>query len=142
MKHILSLILTFTLAFFSYTAQSEESQLAGLSAWQNQYGSTFTINTISPTGELTGSYVNRAPNTGCQNIAYDAVGYVYANLISWSVNWNNAQANCMSITGWTGFYANGAITTDWNLVYNNQIQQGKDVFKQIAAKSFKGLVTK
>lgn len=44
-------------------------------------------------------------------------GWLEGNLISWSVRWKNANADCKSITNWTGYVASGKIFTDWDLVY-------------------------
>ena len=125
---------------FSFSGAASATDLAGqaVSVWQNQSGSTFSINAIDPTsGQLTGTYINRASGTGCQNTPFAATGYILNNVISWSVRWSNNYANCNSVTGWSGYYANGEITTDWNLAYSSGpgIQQGSDTFKQVKQKT-------
>ena len=120
---------------FALALDAQMQPLQSLSAWTNQSGSTLYIDNISPTGQIAGHYINRAQGYGCQNTSYPATGWVYGSAITFTVNWMNAAASCNSITSWTGFYNQGAITTLWQLVINgststSQIIQGGDVFKQ------------
>lgn len=112
-----------------------QEPLTALSTWENTRGSILTIEAIdSATGALTGSYVNNAAGYGCQGTEYPATGWVYDDEISFSVRWANASADCKSITAWAGYYANGRILTDWNLVAIDpatgqpDITQGSDTF--------------
>jgi hypothetical protein len=135
-----------TLLLLTNAFSVSAAELTALSTWQNQSGSTFAINSVDPsTGLLTGTYINRASGTGCQNTPYQAVGYLTGgNLLSWSVQWINGQANCNSVTGWTGYYQNGQITTKWNLAYftssSGAIQSGADVFTRVSQKSTMSLI--
>lgn len=129
-------------------AQDPQKQgLRALSAWTNQSGSTLYIDSVAPSGQLTGSYINRAQGFGCQNTAYPVTGWVYGTAITFTVLWENAVESCNSITSWTGFYFQGAITTLWQLVMNGststgQIVQGSDVFKPTTQKKSPSLRNK
>ena len=104
------------------SAFADEQALQSLSVWQNQNGSTLTIDSVDPaTGQMTGSYINNASGYSCQGTPYPITGYVYDNHIGWVVRWSNASEDCQAITSWTGYYASEVITTDWNLVYGTQI---------------------
>jgi len=129
-----------TILFINYGAMAAEQSLEALSVWKNQSGSTFTINSINPTtGQLSGVYINNASGYSCAGTPYAATGYAYNNIISWSVLWSNAYENCQSITGWTGYVnSSGAIKTVWELVYNNQISTGNDVFNYVSQVTTKG----
>ncbi len=116
-----------------------------LSAWTNQSGSTLSIDTVNPNGQLTGHYVNRAAGYECQNIAYPVTGWIYNNSITFTTIWKSSIESCNSITSWTGFYYQGKISTLWQLVINgstntNQILQGTDVFTPNAALEKKSLL--
>ena len=112
---------------------SQVSQLAG--SWQNQSGSTMTLN-FDTNGGVTGYYVNRAAGTGCQNSYYPLVGRYNSNYISFSVSWSNSVETCNSATAWAGYFyfSNGEsqIVTDWNLAYQGAsgpaIESGSDTF--------------
>ncbi|MXN63414.1 hypothetical protein GR183_00725 [Stappia sp. GBMRC 2046] len=130
------------LVFFcvSSVAMADGASLTALSVWENQRGSKLTIETIDPTtGVLTGNYINNAAGYGCIGSPYRVVGYVYGNLIGWSVRWSNAHEDCQSITSWTGYYQNGTITTQWELVYGTQINDGADMFTSVAKRELQGL---
>lgn len=131
------------LLIFAGTASAAD--LESLSGWQNQSGSTFSIDTYDPSsGLFSGSYINRAQGTGCQNTPYGVTGYILGNIISWSVRWQNAYQNCSSATGWTGYYANGVITTNWNLAYQTSggyaIAKGTDTFTRVTQTKSKFLM--
>ncbi len=111
-------------------------------SWQNQSGSTMTIN-IDTSGNVTGHYINRASGTGCQGTPYVLNGRVNGNFIAFSVAWSNATANCNSVTGWAGYAqavgSNVEIVTNWNLAYQggsgSQIGQGSDTFTYVPQSS-------
>lgn len=121
-----ALLLTFTNASATETASLQKN--LGGSSWVNEYGSVFTVTSVSSSGQITGNYVNNARGFGCQGTEYPVTGWVLENAISFTVIWNNATENCHSVTGWTGYYANNAITTNWNLATNTSISTGKDTF--------------
>nr|7OUQ_A Chain A, wilavidin [Gammaproteobacteria bacterium]7OUQ_B Chain B, wilavidin [Gammaproteobacteria bacterium]7OUR_A Chain A, wilavidin [Gammaproteobacteria bacterium]7OUR_B Chain B, wilavidin [Gammaproteobacteria bacterium]7OUR_C Chain C, wilavidin [Gammaproteobacteria bacterium]7OUR_D Chain D, wilavidin [Gammaproteobacteria bacterium]7OUR_E Chain E, wilavidin [Gammaproteobacteria bacterium]7OUR_F Chain F, wilavidin [Gammaproteobacteria bacterium] len=115
-----------------------------LSAWTNQSGSTLYIQSVDPSGSLSGYYINRAAGYGCQNTPYPVTGWVYGTAITFTVLWENATESCNSITAWTGFYYQGQITTLWQLVINGststgQIISGEDIFKPSQQKKSKTL---
>ena len=106
------------------------------SAWDNQSGSTLTINSISSTGLITGTYTNRASGYGCQNIPYPVTGWAYGTAITFNTIWQNASASCSSITAWTGFLYQGKMSTLWSLTIDGsystaQIIPGNDTFRQV-----------
>lgn len=107
------------------------------STWQNQSGSTLSIEDVDSEGLITGYYINRASGFGCQNTPYPVTGWVLpgTNTITFTVKWENTTQNCQSLTAWTGFFsADGqTITTLWQLVVNGttstgQILKGSDTF--------------
>jgi len=131
----------------AFAQDLQKQGLRALSAWTNQSGSTLYIDAVAPSGQLTGSYINRAQGFGCQNTAYPVTGWVYGTAITFTVLWENAVESCNSITSWTGFYFQGTITTLWQLVINGstspqQIAQGSDVFQPTAQKKSPSLRSK
>mgnify|MGYP006099868329 CR=1 FL=1 len=117
------------------------------SAWDNQSGSILTINSISSTGLITGTYTNSASGYGCQNIAYPVTGWAYGTAISFNAIWQNASESCNSITAWTGFLYQEKISTLWSLTINGssstaQIIRGNDTFKQVRKVVNKSLILK
>lgn len=140
MPRLSSLALIAAFSCVSTIVAAEESSLTALSVWENQRGSKLTIQTIDPaSGLLTGNYINNAAGYGCIGSPYPVVGYVYGNVISWSVRWSNAQQDCQSITAWTGYYQNGKISTEWELVYGDQIGGGSDTFSRVVKTEIKSL---
>ena len=109
------------------------SQLAAGISWVNEYGSVLTYS-VGSGGQISGTYVNNAPNTGCQGTAYPVTGWVASYTIAWSVIWSNSFENCNSMTAWAGYYdtSSGTIQTMWSLAYSvgsgGTISTGKDVF--------------
>lgn len=113
--------------------------------WQNEYGSTLHIESVSPTGQITGYYINKAPGFSCQNTPYAVTGWTYSNTITFSVRWDNTSQNCNSQTAWTGFVSQGKIITLWQLVTTsmtnpNQILKGEDIFT-LVSKSVTDMIT-
>jgi hypothetical protein len=119
-------------------ADEGSSFLASSSSWINQSGSTMTL-VFGSGGSVTGSYINNAAGFACQGTPYPIAGWVLGNFISIAVAWNNAYANCNSVTGWTGYAVQDggsvAIMTNWNLAYQGAsgpaIMAGQDVFKPL-----------
>jgi len=127
-------------------AQSSQPGMTGPSAWMNERGSTLYIESVSPSGQLTGFYVNRAQGFNCQNTPYPVTGWVLGTAITFAVLWQNSAESCNSLTAWTGFYntSTNAIVTLWQLVVNgttskDQILQGQDTFTQFAQKRLKSM---
>ena len=132
------LICFFISLLFSAGCASEPQGLQALSSWTNQSGSTLTINSIDQNGLLSGTYINREQGYGCQNIAYPVTGWVYGTAITFTTLWQSSSESCNSITAWTGFYYQGAISTLWQLSVNgssstSQIIQGSDTFSPATA---------
>lgn len=113
-----------------------------IAAWTNQRGSTLYIDAVAPNGQISGQYVNRASGSGCQNTPYPVIGWLYGTAITFTVKWQNSSQSCNSITSWAGFFANGRINTQWELVVNGstQIQRGSDVFTPVAPVEHKSLM--
>ena len=123
-------------------AQETDKAFHALSAWTNQRGSTLYIQGIDPSGLVSGYYVNRAQGYGCQDTPYMATGWVYGTAITFSVKWENAAESCHSMTSWTGFYAQGVITTRWQLIRDgvtnkDHMIQGEDIFRPVQQKQSK-----
>ena len=119
---------------YSNEMKSDPIGLTASSAWTNQDGSTLYINSVGSNGQITGTYINRAPGYSCQNISYPVTGWIYGTAITFTTIWQSSTESCNSITAWTGFYYNGEIATLWQLTINgststSQIIQGSDVFK-------------
>ncbi|HUX30736.1 MAG TPA: avidin/streptavidin family protein [Thiobacillus sp.] len=138
------LVVIFSLSISSFARADQVKEVQSLSSWTNQSGSTLYINNIGNNGLLTGTYINRAPGYGCQNIAYPVTGWVYGTAITFTTIWQSTES-CNSITGWTGFLYNGQIQTLWQLVINGssstkQILQGADTFTWKANKTHKSLM--
>ncbi|MGR6036117.1 MAG: avidin/streptavidin family protein [Candidatus Nitrosoglobus sp.] len=115
---------------------TQQQAVSSLSTWTNQSGSTLHIKSIDSKGQITGYYINRAKDYGCQDTPYPVTGWVYETAITFTVKWKNATESCNSITSWTGFYYQGVITTLWQLVPDGakstgEIKQGGDIFKRV-----------
>jgi len=147
LRVILIFVISVLWANTALALDAQKQAIQTLSAWTNQSGSTLYIDSVSSTGQIAGHYINRAAGYGCQNTAYPATGWIYGTAITFTVNWENAEESCNSITSWTGFYNQGVITTLWQLVVNgststSQIIQGEDVFKATEQKKSKSLKLK
>lgn len=132
------------LALAPIAAAEEAAALTALSSWTNQNGSTLYIDNIGSNGQLTGTYINRAPGYRCQNIPYPVTGWVYGTAITFTVNWKSSVESCNSISAWTGFLYQGQIQTLWQLVLNDssstsQIEKGTDTFRPNATLEHKTL---
>jgi Avidin family len=130
---------------FAMADGSAPKSVESLSAWTNQSGSTLYIDAVSPDGQITGHYINRAQGFGCQNIVYPATGWVYGSSITFTVKWQSTTQSCNSITSWTGFFNAGKIDTLWQLVINgstntSQIRKGSDVFTYTPTVEHKSLL--
>jgi hypothetical protein len=126
-------------------AQTATAAVSALSAWTNQSGSTLYIDSVDPSGKLTGHYINRAAGYGCQNISYPVTGWIYGTAITFTTIWQSSTESCNSITAWTGFYYNGKISTLWQLAINGststqQIIQGSDVFTSTSTTTRQSLI--
>lgn len=150
-KTIIALCVTVFMGLTSFSVQAQTEfpvNLEAMSSWVNQRGSIFTIDSYdTKTGLLTGVFINKASGYSCQNTPYNVTGYIHGNAITFTVNWNNAIESCNSITAWTGFYASGVITTEWQLVINGstkptQIVKGSDSFSQVSMIQNKSLLKK
>lgn len=132
----IAMIMTPAIAICDEAGIAESSSLAGMSGWTNQSGSTMSIS-VDPSGQVNGTYINRASGYGCQNTPYPVTGWIVGTSISFTVRWDNQYENCNSVTGWTGFYntATGQIDTLWNLAVSGstnpgQIISGSDTFSR------------
>lgn len=146
MKNLFFIVFLFSIVI-PVASADKGNELQALSAWTNQSGSTLFIDSISANGQLTGTYVNRAPGYQCQNSPYPVTGWVYGTAITFTTIWKNSSESCNSITAWTGFYYQGQIKTLWQLVINgstntNQIIQGEDTFSPATARSYNSLLSK
>ena len=111
----------------------------GESTWVNQAGSTLHIENIDSKGKITGIYINRAVGFGCKDTPYPVTGWVWQDMVSFTVKWENTAEKCNSITTWTGFYHEGKLNTLWQMILvgttnKNQIIKGEDVFKRVNQK--------
>ena len=147
MKNVHILFFAFVVILLSnYTLGQDENEIleAG-SIWINQSGSIMCIQGVDPNGMLSGYYINREQGYACQNTQFPLTGWVYGNAITFTVIWDNSTETCNSITSWTGFYYNGAITTLWQLVVAgstnvNQIIKGQDTFTPGTQKANESLI--
>lgn len=115
-------------------AQQQPSSPA-VGAWTNQSGSTLHIEAISPTGMVTGHYINRAAGFACQNTVYPVTGWLNGTAITFSVTWTNATQSCNSVTGWTGSFDSGftTLSTNWVISRNGsaELTTGQSVFTRV-----------
>lgn len=132
----------FLLLSFSVNAENASNWLKPFSSWGNELGSTLYIDNVSQNGLIKGSYINMAQGTHCKNKTYPVTGWVYGDEVTFSVKWENPAESCQSVTGWTGYYSEGKITTKWFLAYGKMIEKGKDVFTQIFPIINKSLIQK
>jgi hypothetical protein len=109
----------------------------GESAWQNKEGSQLFIEKIDSDGKITGYFVNHAPHYPCANTPYPVTGWIMegANILTFTVKWENTFQNCMALTSWTGYASKDGmtITTLWQFVKNGssdvkEIVKGEDIF--------------
>lgn len=104
-------------------------------AWTNQSGSTLHIEAISPTGMVTGHYINRAAGFACQDTAYPVTGWLSGTSITFSVIWTNSTQSCSSVTGWTGSFDSGftTLSTNWVISRNGsaELTTGQSVFTRL-----------
>ena len=140
-------ILAITLVFNSTTYADSITSIPVPSAWDNQSGSTLTINAIDSTGKISGTYINRATGYSCQDIAYPVTGWAYGKAITFTTIWQSAAESCNSITAWTGFLYKGEISTLWSLSINGstttaQIFRGTDTFWETQKVTNKSLIPK
>ena len=130
------LILFISLSFSAGSYANSVSSIPAPSIWENQGGSTLTIDFISNTGLITGTYINRESDYACRNIPYPVTGWAYGTAISFATIWQSTLASCNSITAWTGFLYKGQISSLWSLTINgtssaSQIIRGNDTFERI-----------
>jgi len=130
------LILFISLSFSAGSYANSVSSIPAPSIWENQGGSTLTIDSISNTGLITGTYINRESDYACRNIPYPVTGWAYGTAISFATIWQSTLASCNSITAWTGFLYKGQISSLWSLTINgtssaSQIIRGNDTFERI-----------
>ena len=130
------LILFISLSFSAGSYANSVSSIPAPSIWENQGGSTLTIDFISNTGLITGTYINRESDYACRNIPYPVTGWAYGTAISFATIWKSTLASCNSITAWTGFLYKGQISSLWSLTINgtssaSQIIRGNDTFERI-----------
>jgi hypothetical protein len=146
-KLIHALLMFIALAAPAFAHAQGADQVQAGSAWVNQLGSVLHIDSVGSNGQLTGTYVNKAPGFRCQGTPYPVAGWVYGTAITFTTRWQNPSESCNSITSWTGFYSQGQIKTLWQLVVNGssntgQILQGSDVFTPVTHKKNESLMMK
>ena len=136
-KHLISrFTVTLPTIALLLSLPAQAQNLNALTVWQNQSGSTFSLDAYNPqTGALTGTYINRSAGYSCIGTPYPAVGWILGSAITWTVIWNNSYQNCDSVTGWSGFYSNNTITTKWVLSTQTSNIAGNDVFTWMAKKN-------
>ena len=140
-------ILVVSLLFSTVSQADSGVGIPTPSAWDNQSGSTLTINSIDSTGLITGTYINRAPGYDCQNIAYPVTGWAYGTAITFNTIWQSGSESCNSITAWTGFLYSGKLSMLWSLTINgssstSQILRGNDTFRQVRKLTNRSLIMK
>lgn len=140
-KNLASIILLSVFTLPAFAAKPDCANPIG--SWENQLGSTLTINSVDPnTGLVTGTYQSPSGTTGEQfpligwtNKAPVQPGKDNATLVSFSVRWGSYG----SITSWSGLCReeNGLATIQalWHLARSNSqyvwdhVLTGNDVFK-------------
>jgi len=140
-------ILTVSLMFTAASYADSITSIPTPSAWDNQSGSTLTINSIGSSGLITGTYVSRATDYACQNISYPVTGWAYGTAITFNTIWQSASESCNSITAWTGFLYQTEMSTLWSLTISgstntSEIVRDTDTFKQIKKLTEESLIMK
>ncbi len=135
---------TAVLAALLHAGMARAQSIKAGTTWINQFESTLTIDTLNPeTGALKGMYISRL-GQHCVGTKHEAVGWVDADRIVFSVRWKTAAADCKSITSWAGYFINGKIVAFWDLVYvsgvdgANFVHRGTDIFEPCLAGKPKG----
>lgn len=119
--------------------QSNTSILVG--TWENELGSTMTINSVSPDGEVRGSYETAVSASGCAKGTFPLVGRTNLPSFGFVVSWTNTLSRCSSVTAWSGqlqtLGGQDQLVTTWLLtaqtVPRNNWQSttvNKDIFKR------------
>lgn len=89
--------------------QTQQTQIKAhklVGTWSNESGSTMTIDSVSPDGEVRGSYktaVSAVSADKC-NIteSFPLVGRADLPSLGFVVSWKNNLSNCSSVTAWSG----------------------------------------
>ena len=125
--------LTRLVACVALTGRAEAQQsLTAPTVWVNELGSVMTINSISETGLVSGTYVTAA---GCgAGVTRPLTGWSNLWAFTFTVNWQG----CESLTSWTGNVGTSGtgaleIVTLWQLTVSgppqwNSITAGADTF--------------
>ena len=125
--------LTLVVVCFALTGRAAvAASLTAQSVWVNELGSVMTINSISQTGLVSGTYVTAA---GCgQGVTRPLTGWFNAGAFTFTVNWQG----CESLTSWSGNVGTSGtgaaeIVTLWQLTISgppqwNSITAGADTF--------------
>ncbi len=119
--------------------QSNTSILVG--TWENELGSTMTINSVSPDGEVRGSYQTAVSASSCAKGTFPLVGRTNLPSLGFVVSWTNDSSKCSSVTAWSGqlqtVRGENQIVTTWLLtaqtVPRNNWQSttiNQDIFKR------------
>lgn len=110
--------LMLSLTLLSLTAASAEAQTPALgpSTWVNQRGSTLTITDVDGTGAIKGTFVNKAPDTDCQNKPYDLKG----RLVGQDVIIATDFMECLTVTVWHGQVAGTIMTASFEAAFPNK----------------------
>jgi hypothetical protein len=102
----------------AFAASGAGAPIQSQTSWTNQRGSTLYVTHVNPrTGQITGSFINRANGFHCENKPYPMTGWFSGNAVTFSVNWESKHApNCKSTTAWTGFVSGDKMPTRWQLI--------------------------
>ncbi|MGA7233844.1 MAG: avidin/streptavidin family protein [Xanthobacteraceae bacterium] len=106
------------------------------SYWLNQRGSEMKLYAITPSGDFTGVYFNKAAGFQCQYgpsnpVPYTVNGHARGNSVIFNVVWNNGIVNCNSKTVWFGTLQGRTLTTKWTLTGRGiPPMHGTDIFQQ------------
>lgn len=114
--------------------------------WYNELGSTMVINPVA-NGQVTGTYTTAVSSTGCAQGSFTLVGRTDTDTagegVGFVVNWKNNQADCESVTAWSGqaqtINGEDQINAFWLLTVESAPDQdwyathvGQDVFTRTA----------
>jgi avidin family protein len=116
----LSFILILTILISVIVLHSEElttDDTFQSSTWLNKEGSYLYIDFVDgETHMLTGHYINNAEGYPCKGINYTLTGWIYGDVITFSVIWQNEEESCGALTTWIGIIEKNRITASWQLI--------------------------
>ncbi len=114
------------------TISSAEPQTTAInfaySRWINDEGSFLYLEEFDPdSGLITGHYVNKEEGYPCRDIRYELTGWIYGDIITFSVIWQSEEESCGALTTWIGQIEGNTISCNWQLI-NQDMEELTETF--------------